>query len=238
MDKKIRKQLKTDYENLEIKPSSSLWDQIELGLDNDSETVQKTSFQWLKYAAVIVLLLSFGALFYYNSDQFLKPKEIIAVKKAVESNSKPTENVEVVADNKNEEFNNTSEIIIKSEKTQKKQSEMLVQSQSEVLKETSKMTNAETQISIKSEIEINNKPEQLIPESPQLATTQPAVKEAKVKYITANDLIFQRKYSIEKKENAQENVKRLGIIMINRINVSPEFITIFNGSNNNTSEQK
>lgn len=238
MDKNIRKPLKTDYENLEIKPSASLWNQIELGLDNDSETVEKPPFQWWKYAAVIVLLLSFGALFYYNSDQFLKPKEIIAVKKAVESNSKPTENVEVVADNKNEEFNNISEIIIKSEKTQKKQSEILVQTQSEVLKETPKMTNAETQISIKSEIEINNKPEQLISESPQLATTQPAVKEAKVKYITANDLIFQRKYSIEKKENAQENVKRLGIIMINRINVSPEFITIFNGSNNNTSEQK
>lgn len=238
MDKNIRKQLKTDYENLEIKPSSSLWDQIELGLDNDSETVQKPLFQWWKYAAVIVLLLSLGSLFYYNSDQFLKPEEIIAVKKAVESNSKPTENVEVVADNKNEELNNTSEIIIKSEKTQKKQSEILVQSQSEVLKETPKMTNAEPQISIKSEIEINNKPEQLIPESPQLATTQPVVKEAKVKYITANDLIFQRKYSIEKKENAQENGKRLGIITINRINVSPELITIFNGSNNNTSEQK
>ncbi|AZB28984.1 hypothetical protein [Chryseobacterium balustinum] len=238
MDKNIRKPLKTDYENLEIKPSASLWNQIELGLDNDSETVQKPLFQWWKYAAVIVLLLSFGALFYYNSDRLLKPEEIIAVKKAVESNSKPTENIEVVADNKNEELNNISEIIIKSEKTQKKQSEILVQSQSEVLKETPKMTNAETQISIKSEIEINNKPEQLIPESPQLATAQPAVKEAKVKYITANDLIFQRKYSIEKKENAQENVKRLGIIMINRINVSPEFITIFNGSNNNTSEQK
>jgi hypothetical protein len=238
MDKNIRKQLKTDYENLEIKPSASLWNQIELGLDNDSETVQKPLFQWWKYAAVIVLLISLGSLFYYNSDQFLKPKEIIAVKKTVENNSKPTENIEIVADNKNEELNNTSEIIIKSEKTQKKQSKILVQTQSEVLKETPKMTNAEPQISIKSEIDINNKPEQLIPESPQLATTQPAVKEAKVKYITANDLIFQRKYSIEKKENAQENVKRLGIIMINRINVSPEFITIFNGSNNNTSEEK
>ncbi|WP_175622991.1 hypothetical protein [Chryseobacterium schmidteae] len=238
MDKKIRKQLKTDYENLEIKPSKNLWEQIELGLDNDSETVQKPSFQWWKYAAVIVLLLSFETLFYYNSNQFFKPKETIGVKKPVENNSKPKDNIEFVADNKIEELNNSSEISIKSEKAQKKQAEILVQNQSEVLKETPKIVNTEPQISLKPEIEINNKPEQQIPELPQLATTQPVVKASKVKYITANDLIFQRKYSIEKKENTQENGKRLGIITINKINVSPELITIFNGSNDNTSEQK
>ncbi|MCD0478092.1 hypothetical protein LPB90_06465 [Chryseobacterium sp. LC2016-29] len=238
MDENIRKQLKTDYENLEIKPSKNLWEQIELGLDNDSETVRKPSFQWWKYAAVIVLLLSFGTLFYYNSDQFFKPKETIAVKKPVENKTKPKDDIESVADNKIEELNNTSEISIKSEKAQKKQSEILVHTQSEVLKETPKIVNTQPQISLKPEIEINNKPEQQIAELPQLATTQPVVKANKVKYITANDLIFQRKYSIEKKENAQENGKRLGIITINRINVSPEFITIFNGSNNNTSEQK
>lgn len=238
MDKKIRKQLKTDYEDLKIKPSANLWEQIELGLDNDPETLQKPSFQWWKYAAVIVLLLSFGTLFYYNSDQFFKPKETIGVKKPVENNSKPKDNIEFVADNKIEELNNSSEISIKSEKAQKKQAEILVQNQSEVLKETPKIVNTEPQISLKPEIEINNKPEQQIPELPQLATTQPVVKASKVKYITANDLIFQRKYSIEKKENTQGNGKRLGIITINKINVSPELITIFNGSNDNTSEQK
>jgi len=236
MDKKILKQLKTDYEDLEIKPSASLWNQIEFGLDNDSETVQKPLFQWWKYAAVIVLLLSLGSLFYYNSDQFLKPEEIITVKKTIENNSKPTENIKSVAKNKNEEPGTTSEII-KSEKTQKKQSEILVETQNEAIKETPKIVNTEFQIGVKPEIEINNKPEQLIPESPQLATIKPAIKEAKVKYITANDLIFQRKYSVEQKKNAPENTKRLGIIKINRISVSPEFITIFN-SNNNTDEKQ
>ena len=237
MDKKILKQLKTDCEDLEIKPSESLWDQIELGLDNDSQTVQKPLFQWWKYAAVIVLLISFGALFYFNSDQFSKSKEAIAVKKTIKNNSNLTENIESVTDNKNEEPNTTSEIIIKSEKTQKKQSEILVETQNEVLKETPKIVNTELQISEKPEIKINNKPEQLIPESPQLATIKPAIKEAKVKYITANDLIFQRKYSVEQKKNAPENTKRLGIIKINRISVSPEFITIFNSSNNTDEKQ-
>lgn len=236
MDKKILKQLKTDYEDLEIKPSASLWNQIEFGLDNDSETIQKSMFQWWKYAAVIVLLISFGALFYFNSDQFSKSKEAIAVKKTPESNSKPTENIKSVAENKNEEPITNSEII-KSEKTQKKQSEILVETQNEVLKETPKIVNTEFQIGVKPEIEINNKPEQLINESPQLVTAKPVVKEMKVKYITANDLIFQRKYSVEQKKNAPENTKRLGIIKINRISVSPEFITIFNSSNNTDEKQ-
>jgi len=231
MNKKILKQLKTDYEDLEIKPSENLWDQIELGLDNDSKIVQKPLFQWWKYAAVIVLLLSLGSLFYYNSDQFSKSKQAIAVKKTIDNNSKPTEDIESVAKNKNEESSITSEII-KSEKKQKKQSEILVEIQNEVLKETPKIVNAEFQIGVKPEIEINNKPEQLTNESPQLATTKPVVKEMKVKYITANDLIFQRKYSVEQKKNAPENTKRLGIIKINRISVSPEFITIFSSSNN------
>ncbi|MFL9832947.1 hypothetical protein [Chryseobacterium terrae] len=237
MDKNIRKQLKTEYDNLEIKPSDNLWEKLKLGLDNNSETAQKTSFQWWKYAAVIVLLLSLGTLFYLNSNKSLKPEETIAVKKTDENFLKPIKKVEsVVADN--EELKTIPERIIESEKTQKKQSEIIVQTQSEISQETSKIAKAEPQISIKPEIEINNKPEQLTPESPQLAATKPVVKENKVKYITANDLIFQRKYSIEKKENAQENVKRLGIITINKINVSPELITIFNGSSNNTNEQK
>ncbi|MGO4710600.1 hypothetical protein AB4Y90_16140 [Chryseobacterium sp. 2TAF14] len=236
MDKKIRKQLKTDYENLEIKPSDHLWNQIELGLDKDSETVQKPLFQWWKYAAVIAVLVSLGTVFYFNSDQSLKPKEVIAAKNPDENNFKPTKTIESDA-NDDENQNITSEIIVKSEKIQKKQSEIWVQSQPEVLKETLKIENPQSQINIKPEIEMNTKPEQHISESPQLMATKPVVKETKVKYVTANDLIFQRKYSIEKKENAQENVKRLGIITINRINVSPEIITIFNGSNN-TDEQK
>lgn len=237
MDKKILKQLKTDYEDLEIKPSENLWDQIELGLDNDSKIVQKPLFQWWKYAAIIVLLVSFGTLFYFNSDQFSKSKKAIAVKKTIENNSKPTENIKSIAENKNEEPITNSEIIIKSEKTQKKQSEILVENQNEGLKETPKIVNTEFQIGVKPEIEINNKPEQLTNESPQLATTKPVVKEMKVKYITANDLIFQRKYSVEQKKNAPENTKRLGIIKINRISVSPEFITIFNSSNNTDEKQ-
>ncbi|WP_262147848.1 hypothetical protein [Chryseobacterium foetidum] len=93
MDKKILKQLKTDYEDLEIKPSANLWNQIEDGLDSGGETVQKHTFHWWKYAAVIVLFISVGGLFYFNKDKPLDNK-IIVIKSPAENNFKPTEVVE------------------------------------------------------------------------------------------------------------------------------------------------
>ena len=37
MEKKILKQLKTEYESLEIKPSANLWDQIEGALEKEMQ---------------------------------------------------------------------------------------------------------------------------------------------------------------------------------------------------------
>lgn len=67
MDKKIRKQLKTDYENLEIKPSADLWSKIEVGIDKEVNVAQKPTLQWWKYAAVVLLLISFGTYFYFEN---------------------------------------------------------------------------------------------------------------------------------------------------------------------------
>lgn len=93
MDKNILKQLKTDYEDLEIKPSANLWDQLESGLDSSSQTAQKSSYQWWKYAAVVALLISIGSLFYFNKDKTLDNK-IFVIKGNAENNFKPTEVVE------------------------------------------------------------------------------------------------------------------------------------------------
>ncbi|MBD8081803.1 hypothetical protein [Chryseobacterium caseinilyticum] len=93
MDKNIQKQLKTDYEELEIKPSANLWDQIESELDTGSETFRKHTFHWWKYAAVIVLLISVGGLFYFNTDKPLNNNTIIT-KNPSENNFRLTEAIE------------------------------------------------------------------------------------------------------------------------------------------------
>lgn len=100
MDKNILKQLKTDYEDLEIKPSANLWDQIESGLDSSSEMAQKPSFQWWKYAAVIAFLITVGSLFYFNQDKPLDSKKAIVTKSPVEDSFKPIEVIESTISNK------------------------------------------------------------------------------------------------------------------------------------------
>ena len=67
MDKKILKQLKSDYEELELKPSADLWSKIEAGIDEGVNVDQKPTFQWWKYAAVVLLLISFGTYFYFEN---------------------------------------------------------------------------------------------------------------------------------------------------------------------------
>lgn len=96
MDKKILKQLKSDYEELEIKPSSDLWDQIESGIDSSSETVQKARFQPLRYAAVIALLISVVGLFHFNSDQASDIEKSVAVKMPSRNNFKPIDTTESI----------------------------------------------------------------------------------------------------------------------------------------------
>lgn len=67
MKKEILRQLRSDYESIEIKPSRDLWDRIDHKIEEASDLPLKRSFQWWKYAAVVLLLISFGGIFYFNS---------------------------------------------------------------------------------------------------------------------------------------------------------------------------
>lgn len=105
MKKEILKQLKSDYEKLEIKPSADLWDKLELETDKISHLPVKRPFQWLKYAAVILLLFTVGGLFYFNSNQ-IKKDNIIA---KINHSTKPEQlkpKVETINSNINQPENN------------------------------------------------------------------------------------------------------------------------------------
>ncbi|ANF52425.1 hypothetical protein A0O34_18715 [Chryseobacterium glaciei] len=105
MKKEILKQLKSDYEKLETKPSTDLWDRLELETDKIPHLPAKRSFQWLKYAAVILLLLTVGGLFYFSSNQI--EKENIVAK--INHSTKPKQlkpEVEIIHSNINQPENN------------------------------------------------------------------------------------------------------------------------------------
>ena len=78
MRKEMLKQLKSDYEELEIRPSADLWDRIEQGSPESTVLHREKRFQWLRYAAVLILLISVGTLLYFNeTDQVGKAGIIV-----------------------------------------------------------------------------------------------------------------------------------------------------------------
>ncbi|WP_144281692.1 hypothetical protein [Chryseobacterium echinoideorum] len=233
MKKNILTQLKSEYEELEIKPSDDLWNQIENGLDGNEGTVQKPLLQWWKYAAVVILLISIGGSVYINFDKKPNVNQSIAIKDKSEIINNKTDNSQLINDFKNnikDPNPKNSEIIFKSEKREIKSTEKVAQTSIDILKEAPLATNISSQLNFESEMDtkIMNKEAE---ESSKLVLSEKE-ENKKIKYITANDLIFQRKYSNEKKDGANENVKRLGIIKINKINISTEFITPFDSNTN------
>ncbi|WP_346985493.1 hypothetical protein [Chryseobacterium sp. POE27] len=67
MKNNMLNKLKSGYEELEIKPSSELWSKLEQKLEEKPEIISEKPFEWWKYAAVVLLFISLGAIFYFNS---------------------------------------------------------------------------------------------------------------------------------------------------------------------------
>ncbi len=59
--------LKSGYEEMEVEASADLWERLDHKLDAVPERKSKIIFNGWKYAAVILLLISFGMIFYFNN---------------------------------------------------------------------------------------------------------------------------------------------------------------------------
>ncbi|MBO6184667.1 MAG: hypothetical protein J6O88_08225 [Chryseobacterium sp.] len=217
MDKNIRKQLKTDYEDLEIKPSANLWKQIESGLGNNSETVQKTLFQWWKYAAVIIIMLSFGSLFYFNSNQKSNSKKTIAAKKVLENKLKPKDVVETTVSNEN---------IIKNPAFTEVKTTEEINKWNSVLEMLSEKTEIPKNLVI-IEKEINNiEAPQIIIEKFENPLAKPLITEKKkVSYISGHDLLLARELDKTREENNKDQ-RKFGVFDMSKIK-GPSSLKIF-----------
>jgi hypothetical protein len=77
--------LKSDYEKLEIKPSADLWDRLDQSWMKSLKML-KTVFQWWKYAAIILLMVSVGTIIYIkNKNNFDHQKTDYIVKQRLEN---------------------------------------------------------------------------------------------------------------------------------------------------------
>lgn len=207
MDKKILKQLKSDYEEREIKPSANLWDQIDAALEKESATPQKSSFSsnWWKYAAVVLLIISLGTFMYYN-DGFNTEKTDYIVKQNLKE--------EVL------EKENYSEIIPTEEKTEEEISQ-------EIVKETEhkvKQNNNEDLVPQKKAIQpqfsehtesiiVTNQAETSIfhQEETENKITSEISETKKISYVTANDLLLGNELD-KSREKANADTRKFGVI--------------------------
>jgi len=208
MKKEIIKQLKSDYDELQIKPSQQLWSRIDTELDKKNNKAQKPTFHWWKYAAVIVLLISFGAFFYFENSSVLKKNITTAVPtdeifkndaiKNVDIENPIIENStkEIVAKLNAKENNNEGHLNISTEN---------VKSDPQIVKNEKEIKDEVIQIPIK---EVSNSNIQ-----------QPAIAERKkVSYIKADQLLLGRELD-KTREESHNNQKNFGVLDMAKIKI-------------------
>ncbi|MDR2205926.1 MAG: hypothetical protein LBE36_07210 [Flavobacteriaceae bacterium] len=216
--KKILEHLKSEYENLEIKPSANLWNKIS-ETQKIFEPASKRSFEWWKYAAAVLILISFGSVFYFETQDARHETQDIGHKmqnvrfetqnlKFETENRKPDENpVKILnaqnADKieRNENINPVSGNNFSKNQTPEKD-EII---EEKILNETPKMVE---------NINIENIEEPKITER------------KKANYVKADELLLGRALDKTRDENADEQ-KHFGIIDINNLKIkSPNSLKI------------
>lgn len=209
MDKNIQKQLKTEYEKLEINPSIDLWSQIEDGLDSSVKTSRKRPFIWWKYAAVVILLVSISSLFYLNSNQ-----SSTSTKTVVFHSGKQSENPFEKDSTHNLVVESPEKIIAISNLKDDKISKNNVSNKE--LKEINKDSEIDLDLKQK-EIKI----EQIAPVYAQtnevsvVKTQTPERK--KVSYISANELLLGREFDKTREEARSD--KQFGVLDVSKIKI-------------------
>ncbi|WP_415327442.1 hypothetical protein [Chryseobacterium sp. MMS23-Vi53] len=208
--------LKSDYEELEIKPSSDLWDRLDQKLDITPEIVLKRSFQWWKCAAVLLLLISVGMIIYINSNKrkFDYKNADYVVKKRLEKTINPInpefENQNVVSD---KYLIEKEEVRLAVENKNSKLKEVVKEEKKEIIQpQISEFKTQEIAIQQPENIEVKPiKIENNIPNSPVIAE----VKKTKATYINANELLLGREFD-KTRENSYKNDVKFGVFNFNK----------------------
>lgn len=223
MKNSMLNKLKSDYEELQIKPSSDLWDRLDEKLEKEPEMVLKQAFQWWKYAAAVILLISFGSLFYFNLNKtrFNDKPTHYTVKKNGEKTMTPI----------HLEFENQS-AVSNEEKAGKNEGKIVAENYTTTTEEVSHLKKGNT--TIQSQIS-EDKSQQFVNVDVQSAKVEnqpvnlPVIAEAKkekTKYINADELLLGREFDKTREEN--QNVhKQFGVLDASKIKVkSPNSLKI------------
>ncbi|KFF12260.1 hypothetical protein IW15_11920 [Chryseobacterium soli] len=202
MKKEILKQVRSDYEKLEIKPSADLWDRMEAELDKVPISDIKKPFQGWKYAAAILLLISFGAFFYFNSNK-TEDKAVIATAEKLNAVAEPQPTVEIVNSN-TDQAQHAEVAVLKENKIDKIKTDKEISTVSEDHAIPNVQHLAKEEIIIKNNViavpAINSTVANSI-EKPVIAAKN------KANYIKADELLLGREFDRTREENKGEQGK-------------------------------
>ena len=175
--------LKSKYEQKEMKVSESLWERLEEKLDQVPAKEEKSKIVWLRYVAVVLLMIGLGGSFLMiNHKSDIKDNQEFANQT---ENSNPIKTIE------NNEVETLNPIKVNSEKDNQK---LAVEDKgsSTPLRMTEEIRKESQIINQVSEKEIikNNEPN-IIPQ-PEVKLAQNEIQKPKerTKYISSSDLLF------------------------------------------------
>ena len=179
--------LKSKYEQKEMRVSDGLWDRLEEKLDQVPAKENKPKIVWLRYVAVVLLMIGLGGSFLMiNHKSDINENQEFVNRTG---NSNPTERSE------NNEVDTLSPIKINSENDNEK---LVVENKdsSTPLRMTAEIRKENQTVNQVSEKEIvkNNEPQIIAQSEIKLAqndaSTPLSTEKPKVKYVSSSDLLF------------------------------------------------
>ena len=226
MKNNMLNKLKSDYEELEIRPSSELWSRLDEKLSKTPEKVKEKPFQWWKYAAVLLIFVSVGAGFYFNTNKsaFNYKETDYMVKKGLEKTVSPI----------NPEFQNQGSYK-KPQVIPVKSTDVHVALKDEK-KETNSTLNTKKKAKVPetviSEVEIQqfvlSKPEKIEIAPAKIDSHTPVIvqnKTTKPVYINSNELLLGREFD-KTRESSQKNDIKFGIFNFEKPKPKVENVTV------------
>lgn len=208
MNNNMLNKLKSDYEELEIKPSSDLWERLEGKLEEKPQIALKSSFQWTKYAAVIVVLISLGSLFYFNLEGPSQIDEVKITQNTSEAILEPQEK-------------HNEGLVLNENQIQKPISSEIkrIHSQSYFPSENISEKEKFQSLAVKEEENIVVEVPSVLTEKPENNSEKPLIADRKkVSYISAEDLLIGRELDKTREENYNDQ-RKFGVIDMSKIKI-------------------
>ena len=214
--------LKSEYEKLEIKPSADLWDRLDQKLDEKPENASKQSFGWLKYAAIVLLMVSVGTIIYFkNKNNFDHQKTGYLVKQRLENTVNPEfEKQSVASEEQKNNQENTVKAVLKNQETN---SAEVLNSKKEVkIQKISSPVIEEIAVMQQRTIDIN--PDKIKSENIIFSAIAEA-KKTKSGYINADELLMGREFDKTREETKKDD-RKFGVFNINKVFQKVDNVTV------------